>query len=118
MIITLTFDEPLNISLAVGDTVWYTDPTLSGGYFSSSMQNTRKLGIVHAINGQDLEVMNDQIFIAPILIATLTFFMFSKDNKANLTSLTGYYAEARFINEDIEKAELFAVGSEVVESSK
>ena len=44
--------------------------------------------------------------------------MFSKDNKANLTSLTGYYAKARFENNSKEKAELFAVSSEIVVSSK
>jgi hypothetical protein len=44
--------------------------------------------------------------------------MFTKPNKVNLTNLTGYFAEIKFVNEDTEKAELFTVGSEVVESSK
>ena len=46
------------------------------------------------------------------------FIMFSKDNKANLNSLLGYYAETTFINDSPEKAELFAVSTEFSESSK
>jgi len=44
--------------------------------------------------------------------------MFQKNNKANLTSLKGYYAEATLENNSKEKAELFAVSSEIVQSSK
>ena len=44
--------------------------------------------------------------------------MFSKDNKANLSSLLGYYAETKFVNNSTEEAELFSVGTEVFESSK
>jgi len=49
---------------------------------------------------------------------TDAFIMFSKDNGANLTSLKGYYADARFENNSKEKAELYAVSSQIVESSK
>ena len=41
-----------------------------------------------------------------------------KNNKVNLTSLKGYFAEAKLTNNSKEKAELFAVGSEVSQSSK
>ena len=46
------------------------------------------------------------------------YIMFSKDNRANLTSLLGYYAEAKFENDSTEKVELFSVNSEIVPSSK
>jgi hypothetical protein len=32
MEITLTFEHPLNHSLQVGDTVWYTEVSPNGGY--------------------------------------------------------------------------------------
>ena len=32
MQITLTFNEPLNTSLQVGDTIWYVDTSVIGGY--------------------------------------------------------------------------------------
>ena len=44
--------------------------------------------------------------------------MFSKDNKVNLSSLTGYYAEAQFVNDSTVEAELFAVSTDVYGSSK
>ena len=46
------------------------------------------------------------------------FIMFSKDNKANLSNLLGYYAEIQFVNNSSTKAELFSVGSEIFGSSK
>ena len=46
------------------------------------------------------------------------FIMFSKDNKVNLSSLLGYYSRVQFRNNSTEKAELFAVGADFVESSK
>ena len=45
------------------------------------------------------------------------FIMFSKYNQKN-GDLTGYYAQAKFVNTSKEKAELFAVSSEVVINSK
>ena len=47
-----------------------------------------------------------------------SFIFFSKDNKYNMSSLTGYYGEVQFKNDSIEKAELFATSCEIVESSK
>ena len=47
-----------------------------------------------------------------------SFIMFSKDNKANLSSILGYYASVTFKNDSIDKAELFNVGADVFESSK
>ena len=47
-----------------------------------------------------------------------SFIMFSKDNKANLSSILGYYASVTFKNDSTDKAELFNVGTDVFESSK
>jgi hypothetical protein len=44
--------------------------------------------------------------------------MFSKDKVANNTSLLGYFAEVKLINNSTEKAELFALNSEIGLSSK
>ena len=46
------------------------------------------------------------------------FIMFSKDNKANTSSVLGYYASAQFRNNSTDEAELFNVGVDVFESSK
>ena len=47
-----------------------------------------------------------------------SFIMFSKDNKANMSSILGYYASAQFRNNSTDEAELFNVGVDVFESSK
>ena len=47
-----------------------------------------------------------------------SFIMFSKDNKANMSSILGYYASAQFRNNSTHEAELFNVGVDLFESSK
>ena len=126
MEIKLTFEEPLNHSLQVGDTVWYTGTSQHGGYDTSYSAGLLRLGTVEALSNQyrahQVTISNytniSQIAIQMALQQYSTFIMFSKDNRANLTSLTGYYALAKFENNSKEKAELYAVSSEVVESSK
>ena len=44
--------------------------------------------------------------------------MFAKDNCVNLSSLKGYYAEVKFVNDSKQKAELFSVAAEIQQSSK
>jgi len=121
MQITLTFNEPLNHSLQVGDTIWYVTTAHSGGYETASVSQTNKLGNVEEISSQyrahKIIVSNYTMTVAPTNLEQ-SFIMFSKDKKANLTSLKGYYALARFENNSKQKAELYAVGSEVSISSK
>tara|TARA_Y100001937_G_scaffold16067_2_gene22270 strand:- start:534 stop:890 length:357 start_codon:yes stop_codon:yes gene_type:complete len=118
MEITLTFEHPLNHSLQVGDTVWYTEVSPSGGY--DIAPTATKLGRVEEVSDQyqahEIKVSNNVLTTAPAL--NNKYIMFSKDNRANLTSLLGYYAEAKFENDSTEKVELFSVNSEIVPSSK
>ena len=116
MQITVTFSEALNVSLAIGDTVHYSTVSLGGGYSLSN--NFTRLGEVVGIEGKKVLVKDDTTLSPPVINLSGTYFMFTKPNKVNLTNLTGYFAEIKFVNEDTEKAELFTVGSEVVESSK
>ena len=51
-------------------------------------------------------------------VTTASFLLFSKDNDANLSSMLGYFAKVNFKNNSTGFAELFAVGSEVAQSSK
>ena len=123
MQITLTFTNPLNHSLQQGDTVWYIDGqdiNQAGGYDVANNNNILKLGTVEEVSNQyrahQITISNSFIAGPPDL--TNAFIMFSKNNSTNLTSLTGYYALAKFENNSKEKAELYAVGSEVSISSK
>tara|TARA_R110002096_G_scaffold397901_1_gene593862 strand:+ start:310 stop:972 length:663 start_codon:yes stop_codon:yes gene_type:complete len=51
-------------------------------------------------------------------VTTASFLLFSKDNDANLSSMLGYFAKVNFKNNSTGFAELFAVGSEITQSSK
>tara|TARA_R110000796_G_scaffold23435_2_gene67060 strand:- start:162 stop:533 length:372 start_codon:yes stop_codon:yes gene_type:complete len=123
MQIKLTFTNPLNHSLQQGDTIWYIDSqdiNQAGGYDVADNNNISKLGTVEEVSNQyrahQITISNS--FTAGTPDLTNAFIMFSKDNSTNLTSLTGYYALAKFENNSKEKAELYAVGSEIAESSK
>ena len=85
------------------------------------------------------ETRENVIMIGPIVTVTLTsitcnmptnlatqygpptisdFIMFSKDNKANVSSLLGYYSLLKLRNNSKTKAEMFSVAADFVESSK
>tara|TARA_A100000172_G_scaffold4336_2_gene2614 strand:- start:1866 stop:2228 length:363 start_codon:yes stop_codon:yes gene_type:complete len=120
MQITLTFSEQLNSSLQIGDTIWYLKTNSTGGYDAAESSLAKKLGIVeeiiNTIENNKIIISNNFNTQTPDL--NNIFIMFSKDNKANTSSLVGYYAEVSLENNSKEKVELFSVGSEIVRSSK
>jgi len=109
-LINLTFNS-LNTSLQVGDTAWYVE-------ISNNTANTEdivKIGEVKEINNNTIVVDSISSTLADI---DGFFIMFSKNNKANLGDIKGYYAEVKLVNESTEKAEVFSLGSEISQSSK
>jgi hypothetical protein len=46
------------------------------------------------------------------------FIMFAKDNSANLSSITGYYASVKLKNNSIKDVELFSIGSDITVKSE
>jgi len=122
---TLTFNNPVNASLQIGDIVYYSTITSSGGFATVLPSNTVEFGVVSVIstNGLTVNVIYEDdadgdgvVDVSPPGIND--YISFAKDKQVNSSSLVGYYAEAKFINNSKEKAELFSVGSEVSESSK
>ena len=112
--------ESLNTSLQVGDIIYYvptTNPTTSNTYDIGSLNNVQEYGVLTAITeipgGFTLTI--DSNLSAPV---ATNYIMFAKEKKANTTSLLGYYADIKFVNNSKKKAELFSVGSEVTASSK
>ena len=117
--LTLAFTAPLNVSCQVGDTAYYVDTTASGG-FTVNSNNVEEIGtittITNATSSTPSIVCNTNL---PGTISGSTYFvLFSKDNKANMSSVLGYHATVRFTNNSMSEAELFSVGLEAVESSK
>ena len=123
----------LNVSLQVGDGVYArgVDYQLTGGLPQatelttppSQQQSTGVnyyVGILRMIddlgnNQYDLHVDEDVDF-ANYIPSALDFIMFSKFEQGD-SGLLGYYAEAKFVNDSKEKAELFAVSSEIIINS-
>ena len=131
MNITLNFDHSINTSLQVGDSVYYCPNEPLGGFNTVDNEWDSSTGIVYI--GKCISIDRDNgviiVEINPNLndteqtrifdgIDLNSFIMFSKDNKTNLSSLLGYYAETTFINDSPHKAELFAASTEFSESSK
>jgi hypothetical protein len=107
--ITMTFAKNIQDSVQVGDTAYYC--TISSGIASSPIE----IGEITAVTSTTITVT---IAIGATRPTTNDFIMFSKDNKANLSDLPGYYAEVEMKNDATDAAEIFAVGSEMFASSK
>ena len=105
--ITLTFVNPINISVQIGDIIYYQPP---GG-------SVIQIGPCTAIASGRLS-LDCKIHPYDTRPAETDFILFSKDNKANIQQVMGYYAEVKMTNNSTSEAELFSIGSDVFESSK
>jgi len=116
--ITLTFSAPLNVSCQVGDTAYYVDTTADGGFTKNSAAVVEIGQIRQITNGQSTSPQVICETTAPgSLNGTTKFILFSKDNKANLSSILGYYADIKMVNDSTTEAELFSTAVEVFSSS-
>ncbi len=133
-IIELSFSRPLNVSVQRGDTAYFSNPTPVGAtveweatvtpHQTNSIADVIKIGeIINVVIGGGFSTlvcdMPQDLFNSYFsLLQPGSFIMFSKDNKVNMANMLGYYASVEFKNDSTEKAELFAAGAEVHESSK
>ena len=85
---------------------YQTPVVLSGG---GSSQPGAATSWLHVDSGQNM---------VPADFYTNTMLLFAKDNVANLSDITGYYALVSLSNDSNEKAELFQVGSGIFESGR
>ena len=119
--ITVTFTFDLNESVQLGDTLHYVNPTndtLQGGdVIPFNNDGIIEVGEITTVNYATNTIVAD-IQNSTALPTGTSFFLFSKDNRANMASLLGYYAEVEFTNNSTDKAELYSAGSEIFESSK
>ena len=118
-LITIGFSQDINVSAQVGDLAWYVPTNVQGvqgnQYNTNDIDNILLIGPITSIVGNTLTI-DQPVGQAPP--ATTDFIMFSKPVGANESSLKGYYADVKFENHSNEYAELFAISSEVVPSSK
>jgi len=104
--LNLTFANKVNDSLQVGDTLYYTN---NGTVLVQIGQVTSPL------TSFGVQATVESTLVLP---TANSFILFSKDNKANLSSLVGYFAEVEMTNDSTSYAELFSVNMEIAESSK
>jgi hypothetical protein len=104
--ITLTFGNPLPVTVQTGDIAWYLD---------ISAASEVEMGPITSISGTTI-IINAAAGVAPPSTGDFVFYV--KDPVGHVGSLKGYYAEIQFRNNTINYAELFSVGTEIFESSK
>ena len=102
-----------NVSLQVGDVAYYVKDDDTSTSVTSFTDSVRRIGKITSVGISHIVV--DSFTNTPPADA---FLMFSKDKVANNTSLVGYFAEVKLINDSTDKAELFSLGSEITPSSK
>ena len=127
------FPNPINVSLQVGDNVYYCPSQGHGGFQSVNPNITGtfvvyigkatfigQVGLnweVHVLIQPGLSV-NQSAAIVNTYAGGNRFLMFNKNTETNRNSLLGYYAEVKLGNDSPNIAELFAVSTEASESSK
>lgn len=100
-----------NHSLQIGDDIY-------SGHFTSTPDSLNApiyVGVLVGISPNNSTLTIDNPQYTP---SAGDFIMFSKNKSVNNTSLTGYFAEVKLSNNSTDAAELFAINSEVIPSSK
>jgi len=110
--ITLTFDNPVQDSVQVGDTAFYTSTGTTGGFLTGGA--LVEIGSITSI-GEFTITCN--ISASTTRPTANDFILFSKDNRVNMASITGYFAEINLTNDSTTAAEIFHVSGEIVISS-
>ena len=118
--VVITFDEDINSSLSLNDTIHYVTAANigDGDVIDSTNLVEYNLPIV-SISKNTITVGHDDTQTTPDPIFEQgDFVLFKKDSLINKSGVIGYYAEATFKNSAKNKAELFSASSEINESSK
>ena len=110
----------VNLSMQAGDFIYFISGFSLGGFDYQDESNIRFLGEITLIgvagNVSAVTVIYDSTQVS--LPNVGDFIFFAKDKQVNISGLLGYYASVNFVNNSTKKAELFAIGSEISESSK
>jgi len=101
-----------NASLQIGDMAYYVKDDDTSTSVTTFTDDIKPIGLVFEIGNTHI-VCNSTTH--PPADA---FIMFQKDREVNNASLLGYYAEIELRNNSDKKAELFALSSEIAQSSK
>ena len=110
MELKITINNAINTSLQVGDMVYYA--RIENGVLTEPFPR----------GGMRLKSINEDDLVVEAASATTipagSFILFSKPIQVNESSVKGYYADVTLENHSTKRAELFAISSEIVPSSK
>lgn len=113
-------NQTLNESLSVGDRVYYATMTdvndSQGNKVFEKLNSPSDIGSVTAINRVTSVITVSTTLSNVNLIGK--FLLFSKNNAVETSGLKGYYATVKMKNTSTTASELYAVNSEIAESSK
>lgn len=125
--ITIKLKQPVNTSLQANSS---TSNNAHDIIYFVKIENDKPTGEIKRL-GRCLEIIKDNLYfnilvdiveVSPIEgIETPTsgdFIFFGKENQIGSSGVTGYFAEVEMQNDDKHKIELFAVSSNIIESSK
>ena len=105
----------VNTSLQVGDIACYVETKETNGPNNEITNFTDQVKVIGRVDSIGVShIVVDSTIFPP----SDSFIMFQKNRLANNTSLLGYFAEVKLSNNSTEKAELFALSSEITQSSK
>ena len=107
----INFQQEINDSAQIGDILYWTPVDAANNAAPTPIE----IGPITEIGNNFVVV--DGPFATPAP-GTTPFFMFRKNNEANISTLVGYFANVALSNDSTEEVELFSVGSEVFVSSK
>ena len=105
----ISFDHPLNTSVQTSDMAWISNVQVSG-----VLDEPTLLGEIVNVQATTLTVQVE----GTVTVVPNMFLLFSKPIHINESGLKGYYADVTFRNSSAARAELFAISSEAVISSK
>ena len=113
--ITLNFNKPINVSIQANDD---SSSNYNGAdivYFQTSSKAIGEIGPCIAVTDTSVTC---QIANAATRPSNGDYIFFAKAPQTNISGLVGYYAEVDLEITSTSKKELFAVNSEIFESSK
>ncbi len=111
--LVLTFPNPLNTSVQVGDTAYYCPVTAN----ECTQASIIEMGPVTAIN-RATYVVDVDIAATVQNPGTSDFILFSKDAGPTVSMLKGYFAKTTFRNNATVPSEVIAGSADIHESSK
>tara|TARA_R100000458_G_C8275427_1_gene250481 strand:- start:2838 stop:3197 length:360 start_codon:yes stop_codon:yes gene_type:complete len=116
--ITVNFNSnTINSSVQIGDLAYFRTPTQVGGFLNTG-DEPLLFGVIVDLDREGgwiiVEDENEDLQNP----APGDFIMFAKNSVVNISGLTGYFAQAKLVNNSVDRAELFNISTGISISSK